>query len=168
MLGAPKVKSTAVVLSVSMVLGLGACGNGEDQPGDASANASGSASASGSAAGSASGSHAHGEAEKQFDKGEETATVHLTLKDFAFEGVPTEAKGENVLFEAEVTQGEHELEVLGADGKALGEIEPFKPDDGTKELALHLEPGTYTLQCLVEEGARTHKDLGMVAILVVT
>ena len=149
-----------------LVFVTGACGSGEDRPGNASASASGSASASASA--SASGSHAHGEAEKEFAEGEEDSTVAVTLKDYAFEGVPTETKGENVLFEARVTTGEHELEVLDADGKALGEIEPFKAGDGMKELALHLEPGTYTLQCLVEEGAKTHKELGMVATLTVT
>lgn len=141
-----------------------ACGDSEDRPGNASAGGS----ASGSATASGSGSHAHGEAEHEFEEGEEDSTVALTLKDFAFEGVPAETKGENVLFEARVTTGEHELEVLDASGKALGEIEPFKPDDGEKTLALKLAPGTYTLQCLVDEGARNHKELGMVATLTVT
>ena len=159
MSGAPNIKVT--LLAALLVLVPGACGSGEDRPGNASASASGSASASASA----SGSHAHEETEAQFGEGEEDSTLTLTLKDYAFDGVPTETKGENVLFEARVTTGEHELEVLDADGKALGEIAPFKTGDGTKELALHLEPGTYTLQCLVEEGARTHKELGMVATL---
>lgn len=158
MSGAPKIK--VALLAALLVLAVGACGSGEDHPGNADADASASASASGS--------HAHGEAEHEFEDGEEHSTVALTMKDFAFEGVPAETKGENVLFEARVTAGEHELEVLDAGGKALGEIEPFKTGDGTKELALKLEPGTYTLQCLVDEGARTHKELGMVATLTVT
>ena len=154
-----------MVTALLVVAAFGACGSGEDRPGSASA----SGSASGSASASASGSHAHGEAEMHFAEGEENSTVEVTLKDFAFEGVPAAgAKGENVLFKAHVTTGEHELEVLDSSGKALGEIEPFGPDDGTKEMALKLAPGTYTLQCLIEEGAKTHKELGMVATLTVT
>jgi hypothetical protein len=170
MLGTPNIKRRVLVAAVlaTIVAGtLGACGDGEDRPGNASASGSGS----GSASGSGSGTHAmeHGDAEPQFADGEETATVELTLQDYAFVGVPADgAKGENVLFEATVKQGEHELEVLDASGEPVGEIAAFKPDDGEKELALKLEPGTYTLQCLVEEGAKTHKELGMVATLTVT
>jgi plastocyanin len=162
MFGAPKTIRLGVLLAVVVLAVSTACGGGEDRPG----NVRGSATGSGSA--SASGSHAHGEAEHEFARGEEDSTVELTLKDFAFEGVPAETKGEKVLFEARVITGEHELEVLDASGKALGEIEPFKTDDGEKTLALKLAPGTYTLQCLVDEGARTHKELGMVATLHVT
>ena len=165
MLGAPKIRRLAAgVAALLLGTALGACGDGEDRPGNASA--SGSASASASA--SASGSHAHEDTEAQFEEADADSTINVTLKDYAFDGVPAETKGENVLFKARVGTGEHELEVLDASGEALGEIGAFKTGDGTKELALKLEPGTYTLQCLVEEGAKTHKDLGMVATLKVT
>jgi hypothetical protein len=161
MLGTPKTRSAAVVALAAVVVlvmaALGACGKGEDRPGSA-----GSASASGSGVG------AGGSGVRQFAKGTETSTVEVTMVDFRFTGAPATTKGGNVLFKARVTQGEHELEVVDANGKVVGDIPQFAPDGGLKEMGLKLAPGTYTMQCLVKEGAKTHKDLGMTAIIAVT
>lgn len=103
-----------------------------------------------------------------FPKSEADTVLEYKLVDYAFEG-PSTAKGPKVYFEAE-NEGtqEHELEVLDPDGEPVGEIEAFPPGGTSEPLAVELEPGTYTLQCLVEtpEG-KVHKDLGMVADLTV-
>jgi hypothetical protein len=39
--------------------------------------------------------------------------------------------------------------------------------DGEKSLALELAPGTYTAGCLVAEGVKTHRELGMEATFTV-
>lgn len=94
--------------------------------------------------------------------------LSFRLVDYAFEG-PREAKGPKVFFEAENAGSEdHELEVLDPDGEAVGEIEAFPPGGESEPLAVELEPGTYTLQGILEtkEGKR-HRDLGMVAELTV-
>lgn len=103
-----------------------------------------------------------------FPESEADTVLEYKLVDYAFEG-PSTAKGPKVYFEAE-NEGtqEHELEVLDPDGEPVGEIEAFPPGGTSEPLAVELEPGTYTLQCLVEtpEG-KVHKDLGMVADLTV-
>jgi hypothetical protein len=150
----------AVVVGFGAV-GFGACGDGEDRPGQASA-------CGGTASVSVSGSGAGGEADLPFEEQDADTEIPVVLKDYEFAGVPDEVAGPNVLFEASV-QGSncHELEVLDADGEALGEIPSF-PSTEKKELGLELEPGTYTLQCLVKEGAKTHAELGMKQTLTVT
>jgi len=132
-------------------------------------SASGSASGSGAASGSASGSSSEAAATPAFTEAEATARLDYTLVDYKFEG-PAEAKGPKVLFTA-VNNGKenHELEILDASGEALGEIEEFAPNADADPLAVELQPGTYTLQCILEttEG-KVHKDLGMVSTLTVT
>lgn len=109
-----------------------------------------------------------GEEPPGFSESEADTVLEYTLVDYAFEG-PSTAQGPKVYFEAanEGTQ-EHELEVLDPDGEPMGEIEAFPPGATGHPLAVELEPGSYTLQCLVEtpEG-KAHKDLGMVAELTV-
>jgi len=164
-----------VVIIATAVLGLfAACGDGEDRPGQVTSESEGegSGSASGSASG-AGGEHGgeHGDekdSKAAFASGEETTAVDVKLQDFSFVGVPATVQGPNVLFKASVEGGgAHELEVVDESGEAVGEIHSFKSGT-TKELAVILKPGTYTLQCLVEEGAKTHAELGMKQTLTVS
>jgi hypothetical protein len=149
----------AAVALVGLVLVAGACGSGEDRPGQASAcGGTGSVSSSG----------VGGEADLPFKAAEADTKVDVVLQDYAFAGAPDSVEGPNVLFDATVKGSNcHELEVLDADGKAVGEIPSF-PAGEQKALGLELEPGTYTLQCLVKEGKVSHKDLGMVKTFTVT
>lgn len=89
--------------------------------------------------------------------------------DYAFEG-PDTVQGPNVWFTARNTGTEnHELEILDPSGEALGEIAEFAPNVDAEPLAVVLEPGSYTLQCILETAdGRVHKDLGMVKTLTVT
>jgi uncharacterized cupredoxin-like copper-binding protein len=56
---------------------------------------------------------------------------------------------------------QHEFELLGPDGKALGEIEPI--DAGkTGEVVFTLkDPGTYTYVCGIEDSTGNHEAMGM-------
>lgn len=117
--------------------------------------------------GGAGGEHeGHGEdSAPAFEEGSATTKIPVTLQDFAFVGVPASAKGPNVLFEAKVKGGnQHELVVQDAAGGTAGVLEPFGSGKA-KSLAVRLQPGTYTLVCLVREGAKPHADLGMKAEL---
>lgn len=156
---------------VAAVLALGACGDGEDRPGQVtseSGTGTGSASASGTGSASASGTgEEHGEhgdsAEAAFAESDADTVAEATMTDYAF-ALPATVKGTKVYFE--VTNNgaaEHEFLVTDAEGKELGEIEPFKKADGEKTLALELQPGSYKVVCLVEEGEKTHQELGMEA-----
>lgn len=98
--------------------------------------------------------------------GSDTDTVvDVSLIDYEFEGLPATVEGPDVRFDA-VNRGpsDHELEVLDADGEALGEIEAMPPGE-TGSIELELEPGTYRIQCLVPAGDATHAEMGMVADL---
>jgi hypothetical protein len=167
------------VLAVVVVVGglaLVGCGGGEDRPGEVTTegggaptgSASGTHSGSGTHAGSATGTGAHGEdTPPAFPESEADTRVAVALQDFAFVGVPATVKGPKLLFSAENKgPSPHELEVVDAGGKAVGEIHEF-PKGATKTLAVRLEPGSYSLQCLVMEGDRTHADLGMKTALTV-
>lgn len=157
-----KMSKQRMVLAL-VLAGLGlvvsACGSGEDRPGQASAcGGTGSVSSSG----------AGGEADLPFKAGDTSTKVAVVLQDYAFVGVPDEVKGPNVRFDATVKGSKcHELEVLDAGGKTVGEIPSF-PAGEAKVLGLELKPGSYTLQCLVKEGAKVHKDLGMLKTFTVT
>ena len=102
-----------------------------------------------------------------FEESEADSVLEYRLVDFAFEG-PRTARGPKLFFKAEnVGSQEHELEVLDPGGEGLGEAEAMPPW-ANDDLAIELEPGTYTLQCILETpDGRIHKDLGMVAELVV-
>lgn len=166
-------KLRVLVILIVLAVATAACGDGEDRPGQVAAStcgehghASGSGSGSGSASGSASGSGTGGEL--AFEEADADTEVHVTLQDYVFTDLPATVKGPKVFFEAEVEGSNcHELEVLDSSGKALGEIPAFASGE-TKRLALELPAGTYTVQCLVEEGEKTHADLGMKTQLVVT
>ena len=138
-----------------VVLGLAACGGGEDRTGAGSA----------SSPGSDTGTEGLGtQAAAGFPESEATTVVKTTLRDFAFEGAPATVKGPKVYFEA-VNQGptEHELVVMDEAGKELGEIEAFDKGKDSPPLAVELGPGRYKLTCLVKLGDKTHADLGMEA-----
>ena len=145
----------AVVLAVAAG---GACGSGEDRPGQITSENNDD-------------DHAHEEETAEEGDDEETppafaddaatAKVDATLRDYAFVGIPPTVKGPNVLFTAEVAgSNTHELEVVDGAGDAVAEIPPFKTG-AERKLTVVLEPGTYTVQCLVKEGTRTHAQLGM-------
>lgn len=98
-----------------------------------------------------------------FEESEADEVLEYELADYKFVG-PTEAEAGKLFFKAENTGTEdHELEILDANGEAVGEVEAMPPGDkGT--LAVELEPGTYTLQCILEtKDGKVHKDLGMEA-----
>ena len=140
-----------VALSFGLVLA--ACGDG---------------SGSGSASVSGSGSGAGGEEELAFPESEANTVVDVTLQDYAFVGIPASVQGPKVFFKTTIKgSSTHELEILDAEGDAVDEIEAYEGGE-TKELALELAPGTYTAQCLVKEGAKTHKQLGMTQTFTVT
>ncbi|HLF41159.1 MAG TPA: hypothetical protein VI854_06750 [Acidimicrobiia bacterium] len=141
--------AAAAVLAGVLAITLAGCGDDDDD----------SAATTTSTAG--------GEA-PPFGEAEADSVLPYRLVEFAFEG-PGEAKGPKLFFTADNSGSEdHELEVLDSRGEALGEIEAFPPGGEAEPLAVVAEPGTYTLQCFLEtKDGRRHRDLGMVAELVV-
>lgn len=153
------------VASLLLVLGLvgGACGGG-----------------SGNGGASDGGDHAHDHSEEiaegaaaddappAFAEDAATTKVEVVLQDYAFVGLPQTVAGPNVFFAATIKGGNaHELEIVDETGETVDEIPPFQGRD-ERTLAVVLAPGTYTAQCLVEEGAKTHADLGMKQTFTVT
>ena len=137
--------STTVLIGVVIgVLGLASCGGGggdhdhaDETPGTTPAT------------------------QPAFAEDDATTKLDVVLQDYAFVGVPESVAGENVLFRASIKGGNtHELEIVDENGEAVGEIAAFKAP-AEHALAVVLEAGTYTLQCLIEEGSRTHAQLGM-------
>ena len=181
-----------LLCALSAAVVLPACGDGEDRPGQVtsegkagsgtgtgSASHSGSASHTGSGSGTgvttagstgtaASGDHAHEETKPAFAKSAATDTVEVELREYSFVGMPASVTGPKAYFSL-VNKGEkeHEFEVIDADGKAVAEVAPFAAGQ-SKTLAVELQPATYTVQCLVDEGGRTHAELGMKTTFVVT
>jgi iron uptake system component EfeO len=95
------------------------------------------------------------EADAKYDR-----EVEVTAKEYAFTGLEgfTAKAGEKIEFKLEnAGTMEHELEVLGPDGKAVGEVGPTAPGkDGEVVLSLD-KPGTYTYLC----GIADHASRGM-------
>lgn len=140
---------TALTLSA---LVLAACGDGEDRPGSSSGSASGSASSQSDAA---------------FKEDDATSKATVAMRDFAFEGVPAQMKGEKAFFT--VTNNgsmEHEFYVVGSDGEPVKEDHVEKGK--TKQIAVELKPGSYTIECRIKTGDKTHADIGMKAPLTIT
>ena len=182
-----------VLAAMTLVTGVAACGDddGADvrELGDGGGSGSGSGSASAPASGSASGSGvsdaecAPVNTELEGDAGDE---VEIALRDFAFDPGSIDVGAGVVTFvAANVGDEEHELAFLPGGGDvplaeggapdedALGdagafELEAFGPGQECKA-TFDLEPGDYTLFCLVEtESGETHASLGMVGSLTVS
>ena len=156
-------------VALAVVVLLAGCGDGEDRPGPGSGSGSGTGTGSGSASGV--GSDEHGEHESankaSFGQSEADTVVSVTMRDYAFTGISPTVKGKKVFFQVE-NQGPapHELLVMHPDGKVAAGIEPFARGE-TKTVAAELEPGTYKVECLVREGAKTHAELGMATTFIV-
>jgi uncharacterized cupredoxin-like copper-binding protein len=86
--------------------------------------------------------------------------LSMTSKDYSYDGLGgfTAKAGDTVAFSMHNEgEKEHEFEVLGANGKALGEIGPTKPGaTGTVTLTFK-KAGTYTYVCGIED----HEKRGM-------
>ena len=97
-----------------------------------------------------------------FEESDADAVLEYGLIDYHFEG-PADVEGHKIFFQAANDGTEdHELEVLDSNGEPLGEVEAMPPgEEGSA--AMELEPGTYTLQCILETAdGKVHRDLGMV------
>jgi uncharacterized cupredoxin-like copper-binding protein len=144
-----------ILLAVTII----AAGCGSDTTG--SGSASGSGSGSGSASGSASAPAEGDESAPAFRESDADTVVHVEAVDYRFELDRPDAKGTKVFFEvANKGEHDHEFEILDADGDAVDEIEAFGPGQ-ERTLAVELQPGTYTLQCILETDGTSHADLGM-------
>lgn len=165
-----------------------------DSSDSSSASGSGSGSSSGSASGSASASgSSSASATAEVDcspvnpdlESEAAETVDLVAQDYAFEPAEVEVAAGVVTFAVD-NQGEvnHELAFLPGGGdvpftddgapdeaalEEMGafELEAFSPGQ-TCNATYDLEPGEYTLFCIVEIDGETHWDLGMRGTLTVS
>lgn len=148
-----------LMAALAAMLAFSGCGGG----GDNAAEDAGGDNAAGDAGHEEHGGHGEDDSPPAFEESAATTKIPVTLQDFAFVGLPASAKGPNVLFEATVKGGnQHELVVQDTAGGAAGVLVPFQAGK-TKNLAVVLQPGTYTIVCLVKEGAKPHADLGMKA-----
>lgn len=149
-------------LALVSVTALAACGDDGSgvRSGSGSGSGSGSASASASASASGSGSGVAGDA--AFDEADADSVIHVSATEYAFSVKEPKIVGPNVYFEVSNDGKEnHEFEILDADGDTVDEIPEFEPGE-TKSLAVKLEPGTYTIQCILETSeGKTHASLGM-------
>ena len=182
--------SRAASLAAVLVLGLAATACGEDDGGSVRSvdgSESGSASASGSGSGSATAT-ADVECQPVGTElaGDATETVQVTLVDHGFDPSEVEVAAGIVTFEV-TNEGEeaHELAFLpgggdvpvtedGAPDEAAleeagaFELEAFGPGQ-TCEATWELEPGTYTMFCVVEAAdGELHVAKGMQGTLTVT
>ena len=113
--------------------------------------------------------HAHDEAGDSsststapaFTEAEADTAVDVVLQDYAFVGLPDSVVGPNVHLSASIKGSNfHELLLDDENGELVEDLRPFKRP-ARQALAVVLEPGTYTVECLVKEGSRTHAELGM-------
>ena len=97
-----------------------------------------------------------------------TASVAVNATDYEFAGLSdaTFAAGDVVEFtmQNDAPAEEHELEIFGPNGKALGEVGPTKPG-ATGRVVLEVDvPGTYRVVCGIDD----HEAKGMVDTFTVT
>jgi iron uptake system EfeUOB component EfeO/EfeM len=142
-----------LLILLAVTIFVAGCGDSTTGSGSASGSASGSGSASAPAEGDTSA--------PAFAESEADTVVHVDAVDYRFELDRPDADGSKVFFEV-TNKGEHdhEFEILDAGGKAVDEIEAFAPKV-ERTLAVELQPGTYTLQCILETNGTSHADLGM-------
>jgi hypothetical protein len=111
--------------------------------------------------------HDHPPAAK-FTEEEADTRAEVSLKDFEFVGLPPTLKGPKVyLTLVNVGAVQHEMMVIGPDGKPVAAASPF-PTGNNKTLAAELPPGSYMVECRIKEGDKTHAELGMRTALTVT
>jgi len=103
-----------------------------------------------------------------FGQDDADSVLSYLLVDYSIGG-DAQAKGPKLWFKAANAGSQpHELEVLDDQGTRLGGIPAFGLGAIPKPLALELEPGTYTLQCILKnQEGKVHRDLGMSTKLVV-
>lgn len=104
-----------------------------------------------------------------FGRDDADSVLSYLLVDYSIGG-DAQAKGPKLWFQvANAGSQNHELEVLDDQGALVGGLPAFGVGENPGPLALELEPGTYTLQCTLEnEDGKVHRDLGMITKLVVT
>jgi plastocyanin len=88
--------------------------------------------------------------------------VEVTAKEYAFTGLEgfTAKVGEKIEFKLEnAGTMEHELEILGPDGKDVGEVGPTGAGKDGEVIIAFEKPGTYTYKC----GIADHASRGMQA-----
>ncbi len=102
-----------------------------------------------------------------FGEDDADSVLSYLLVDYSIGGDPL-AKGPKLFFKAANAGSQyHELKVLDDQDELVGEIEPVSPG-ASNGLAVELKAGTYTLQCTLKtQDGKIHRDLGMVAKLVV-
>jgi len=183
----PTTRSRARTVAVGALLLVAGVSCGEDDGGEVRSLGEGSASGSGSGSGSASASGVASCSPVGEDlEADATATAAVDLVDYAFDPPTVEVPAGIVTFEVtNAGEEDHELAVLPGGGEvpltddgapdeaaleAAGafELEAFPAGD-TCNATWELEPGTYTLFCVVESpDGRTHYEQGMEGTLVVT
>ena len=93
--------------------------------------------------------------------------VELEAVEYKFNGIDgfTAKAGETIEFKmANKGAEEHEFEILDADDKALGEVEPVKPGEEGEAYISFAKAGTYTYICDIED----HAAKGMKGTFTVT
>ena len=145
---------TLCVLAVVFVAG--ACGGAEELSQQGTAGATTSSAPEAVTTSSTMGTEA-----PAFEQADADEVLDFELLDYRFEG-PAEVEGQKIWFNAANNGTEdHELEVLDPNGDPVGEVEAMPPG-AEGSAALELEPGTYTLQCILETAdGEVHRDLGM-------
>jgi plastocyanin len=93
-------------------------------------------------------------------------TVNLEALEFRYPDLDTSAivAGETIRFEMTNTGSQHhEFEVLGPDGKAIGEVASTDPGATGGATMTFTEPGTYIYRCILvdENTGKQHDELGM-------
>ena len=112
--------------------------------------------------------HQHEAPAAKFTEQQADTRAEVTLKDFAFLGLAPSVKGPKVYLDlVNVGAVQHEMMILGTDGKLAAAAPPF-PGGNSKSLAAELPPGAYTVECRIKEGDKTHTELGMKTQLTVT
>ena len=146
-------RRVAVATAALLVATAGACGGGGEDDGHEHAGDGASTTAS---------------TAPPFTRAEATTALDVILQDYAFVGVPDTVAGPNVHLAASIKGSNfHELLLTDEDGELVEDLRPFKRP-ARQTLAVVLEPGTYTVECLVKEGSRTHAELGMRKTFVVS